>query len=161
MSNEEELSEENEAIEMGEEDSDVDELPHEDSDVDHMEEDDSEAGEYADEDDSEENEVIEEEDQHPAPPEDNEVFQESDIAVTNKASEMVLQEVNAPVAIELTRLNYNATQVSKLSKGQVIKLPCTATDPVNLVVENRVFAKGELVDVDGELGIRLIHLVSE
>ena len=28
-------------------------------------------------------------------------------------------------------------------------------DPVNLVVDNEIFAQGELVRVDGELGVRI------
>ena len=70
-------------------------------------------------------------------------------------TETLLREVPAPVSIELGRLELNASEVARLRQGQILKLPRNSDDPVNLVVKNEVFAQGELVRVDGELGVRI------
>ena len=59
-------------------------------------------------------------------------------------TETLLREVSAPVSIELGRLQLNASEVARLKQGQILKLPRNSDDPVNLVVDNEVFAQGEL-----------------
>jgi flagellar motor switch protein FliM len=71
----------------------------------------------------------------------------------------LLRDVQAPVVVELGRLKMNTTQVAKLRSGQILRLPRGPTDPVNLVVNGKLFARGELIEVDGELGVRLIQVV--
>ena len=46
----------------------------------------------------------------------------------------------------------------RLREGQILRLPRAATDPVDLVVNGRVFARGQLVEVEGELGVRILQL---
>lgn len=74
-------------------------------------------------------------------------------------TEGLLRDVTTPVAIELGRLRLSAAQVVRLRKGQILRLPRAASDPVDLVVNGKVFARGELIEVDGELGVRLLHVV--
>jgi flagellar motor switch protein FliM len=73
-------------------------------------------------------------------------------------TEGLLRDIAAPVVVELGRLKLNTQQVVKLRAGQVIRLPRGTKDPVNLVVNNKLFARGELVEVDGELGVRLVQI---
>ena len=73
-------------------------------------------------------------------------------------TEGLLRDVEAPVVIELGRLQLNTAQVVRLRAGQILRLPRNANDPVDLVVNNKLFARGELVEVDGELGVRLVHV---
>lgn len=70
----------------------------------------------------------------------------------------LLKDVSAPVAIELGRLPLNTMQVARLRKGQILRLPRGPQDPVDLVVNGQVFARGELIDVDGDLGVRILKL---
>jgi flagellar motor switch protein FliM len=49
-------------------------------------------------------------------------------------------------------------QVIRLRAGQILRLGRGPNDTVDLVVNNRVFARGELIEVDGELGVRLVQL---
>lgn len=74
-------------------------------------------------------------------------------------TEGLLRDVAAPVVIELGRLRLNASQVMRLRKGQVMRLPRAPNDPVDLVVNGKLFARGELIEVDGELGVRLVQVV--
>lgn len=73
-------------------------------------------------------------------------------------TEGLLRDVPAPVSIELGRLKLSTSQVVRLRAGQILRLGRSANDPVDLVVNNRIFARGELIEVDGELGVRLIQL---
>lgn len=73
----------------------------------------------------------------------------------------LLQNVAAPIVVELGRLNLNAGQVARLAPGQVMRLPRNPTDPVDLVVEGKIFARGALISVDGELGVQIVQLASD
>ena len=73
-------------------------------------------------------------------------------------SEGLLRDVPAPVAVELARLKMTTAQVIRLKAGQILRLGRGPNDTVDLVVNNRVFARGELIEVDGELGVRLVQL---
>jgi type III secretion system YscQ/HrcQ family protein len=74
-------------------------------------------------------------------------------------TEGLLRDVQAPVAVELGRIKLNTQQVAKLRPGQIMRLPRAPNDPVNLVINGKLFARGELIEVDGELGVRLIQVV--
>ena len=73
-------------------------------------------------------------------------------------TEGLLRDIDAPVVIELGRLKMNTAQVTRLKSGQILRLPRNANDPVDLVVNDKIFARGELVEIDGELGVRLVHV---
>ena len=74
-------------------------------------------------------------------------------------TEGLLHDVAAPVVIELGRIKLSMQQVVKLRPGQILRLPRGPNDPVNLVVKGKLFARGELIEVDGELGVRLTQVV--
>jgi type III secretion system YscQ/HrcQ family protein len=73
-------------------------------------------------------------------------------------AEGLLRDVPAPVVVELGRLKMSTSQVIRLKAGQIIRLGRSPTDTVDLVVNNRIFARGELIEVDGEIGVRLVQL---
>ncbi len=74
-------------------------------------------------------------------------------------TEGLLRDVPAPVVVELGRIRMNTAQVMRLRQGQILRLPRGSNDPVDLVVNGKLFARGELIEVDGELGVRLLQLV--
>ncbi len=73
-------------------------------------------------------------------------------------TEGLLRDVPAPVVVELGRIRMNTAQVIRLRQGQILRLPRGPNDPVDLVVNGKVFARGELIEVDGELGVRLLQV---
>jgi len=74
------------------------------------------------------------------------------------ATEGLLRDVAAPVVVELGRIRMNAAQLVRLHQGQILRLPRAPSDPVDLVVNGKLFGRGELIEVDGELGIRLVQI---
>ncbi|RYF12336.1 MAG: hypothetical protein EOO40_01480, partial [Deltaproteobacteria bacterium] len=73
-------------------------------------------------------------------------------------TEGLLRDIDAAVAVELGRIRMTTAQVVRLRRGQMLRLPRGPNDPVDLVVNGKLFAKGELIEVDGELGIRLTQI---
>ena len=70
----------------------------------------------------------------------------------------LLRDVAAPVGVELARVRLNTQQLIRLKKGQILRLDRGPDDRVDLVANGKCFARGELVEVDGELGIRLTQV---
>lgn len=71
----------------------------------------------------------------------------------------LLQDVQASVVIELGRLQLSAADVVSLRPGQIMELGRAPGAAVDLVVDNKRIGKGELVDVEGELGVRILSLL--
>jgi type III secretion protein Q len=61
--------------------------------------------------------------------------------------------------VELTRVSLAISELSALEPGSVLPLHMSVTKPVLLRVGDRVVAKAELVDVEGEIGARIVSLV--
>ena len=74
-------------------------------------------------------------------------------------TEGLLRDIPSPVVVELGRLRLNTSQVVRLRSGQILRLHRGPNDPVDLVINDKLFARGELVEVEGELGVRLLHVV--
>jgi len=62
------------------------------------------------------------------------------------------------VHVELPARRISLEELSRLRVGQVLELGCRPTDPVELVAEDRRVAAGELVDIEGRLGVRITSL---
>lgn len=62
------------------------------------------------------------------------------------------------VVVELGRLKLTGAQVLDLGPGDVLTLDRPVMAPLDLRVGDRLIAKGELVSVEGEAGIRLIEV---
>ena len=65
-------------------------------------------------------------------------------------------EVAATLTVELGRVKLPLRQPANLRPGDVIELDREAGSPVDLVLNGRLIARGELVQVDTELGVRII-----
>jgi type III secretion protein Q len=70
----------------------------------------------------------------------------------------VLDALMLTVHVELAARRLSLEDLARLRPGQVLELDCKATDPVDLVADGRRIARGELVDIEGRLGVRLTHL---
>jgi flagellar motor switch protein FliN len=64
------------------------------------------------------------------------------------------------LVVELGRVRTNARQVLELRPGSIVELARPAGAPVDLVAAGRVLARGELVDVEGELGVRVTEILA-
>jgi flagellar motor switch protein FliN/FliY len=72
----------------------------------------------------------------------------------------MLLDINLNVTIELGRTRLSIRKILELGPGSIIELDRLAGEPVDLLVNDKVVAKGEVVVVDEYFGIRIISLVS-
>jgi flagellar motor switch protein FliN len=72
----------------------------------------------------------------------------------------MLLDVTLQVAIELGRTEMSIKKILELGPGSIIELDRMAGEPVDLLVNDKVVAKGEVVVVDENFGIRIVKLVS-
>jgi len=71
----------------------------------------------------------------------------------------LLLDVPMPVSIELGKTTMNVEEILNLSPGSVVELNKLAGEPVDLLVNNKVIAKGEVVVVDENFGVRVTTLI--
>lgn len=64
------------------------------------------------------------------------------------------------VTVELGRTRILVQDLIKLHKGSVIELSKLAGEPLEILVNDRVVAKGEVIVVNEKFGIRLSEVVS-
>jgi flagellar motor switch protein FliN len=72
----------------------------------------------------------------------------------------VLLDVQLPVAIRFGETEMMLEDIVKLGVGSVIELNSGIDQPVELIVNNRTLARGEVVTVDGFYGIRITEITS-
>jgi len=72
----------------------------------------------------------------------------------------MLLDIELEVAIELGKTNIAIKKVLDLAPGALVELDRLAGEPVDLLVNNKVVAKGEVVVIDENFGVRIISLVS-
>jgi flagellar motor switch/type III secretory pathway protein FliN len=66
-----------------------------------------------------------------------------------------LDDLVVTVRIELAARRLRLEEVAQLRVGHILELGCKPTDPVTLTIDGRPIARGELVDVEGRLGVRI------
>lgn len=72
----------------------------------------------------------------------------------------LLLDVKMPVSIELGQTEMPISELLVLGPGSVVELNKLAGEPVDLLVNHRVIAKGEVVVVDENFGVRITQLLS-
>lgn len=80
-------------------------------------------------------------------------------AVPSTAGSGRLSGVRLDVSVELGRARIPVKELLALDEGGVIRLGRPVGEPVDLVVNGTVTARGEIVVVDGRLGLRITSLV--
>jgi flagellar motor switch protein FliN len=72
----------------------------------------------------------------------------------------MLLDIELDVSIELGRTDLSIKRILEMGPGSIVELDRMAGEPVDLLVNNKVVAKGEVVVVDENFGIRIVSLVS-
>ncbi len=72
----------------------------------------------------------------------------------------MLLDVNLPVSIELGRTRMSISDILSLGPGSVVELNKLAGEPVDLLVNYKIVARGEVVVIDENFGVRVTNLIS-
>jgi type III secretion system YscQ/HrcQ family protein len=76
-------------------------------------------------------------------------------------AEPLMGDIVVPVVVELGRVRVSAEDVIRFRPGQLIELGRSPADPVDLVVNEKLLAKGELVEIEGALGVRILSILKD
>jgi len=72
----------------------------------------------------------------------------------------LLLDVELPVSISFGRAQLPLKDVIKLTTGSIVELNRTLSEPVEVIVNNCVIARGEVVVIEGNYGIRIKQVIS-
>ncbi|UCC45644.1 MAG: flagellar motor switch protein FliN [Candidatus Zixiibacteriota bacterium] len=72
----------------------------------------------------------------------------------------LLMDVNLPISIELGRTKMSIADILSLGPGSVVELNKLAGEPVDLLVNQKIVAKGEVVVIDENFGVRITQLMT-
>lgn len=72
----------------------------------------------------------------------------------------LLMGVKLPIRILLGRTELLLEDIAQLGAGAVVELDCSPDDPVEIIVNDRVIAHGEVVVVDGNYGVRITKMAA-
>ena len=72
----------------------------------------------------------------------------------------VILDIDLPVIVRFGHTELPLRALTRLGPGSVIDLGRSPDDPVEIMVSDRVIARGEVVVVGGNYGIRILDVVS-
>jgi len=71
----------------------------------------------------------------------------------------LLLNVSLQVTAELGKAKMNVRDILKLGTGSVVELDRLAGGPVDLLVNDKLVARGEVVAIDDKFGVRITELI--
>jgi flagellar motor switch protein FliN len=72
----------------------------------------------------------------------------------------LLLDVELPVSVSFGHTEMQLKDILKLGAGSVIELDKSVNDPVTIIVNRKPIARGEVVMVDGNYGVRILEVES-
>jgi len=73
----------------------------------------------------------------------------------------LLMGVKLPIRVLVGRARLPLRDIVRLGSGSVVELDCSPDDPVEIIVNDRVIARGEIVVVGGNYGVRVTKIESQ
>lgn len=71
----------------------------------------------------------------------------------------ILVDIPLQLSVELGRTRMILKELLELGVGSIIELDRLAGEPVDIMLNNKLLAKGEVVVIDEKLGVRVTHIV--
>ncbi|AAX16794.1 flagellar motor switch protein FliN [Borrelia hermsii] len=71
----------------------------------------------------------------------------------------LLMDVSMQVTVELGRTERKIKDILGMSEGTIITLDKLAGEPVDILVNGKVVAKGEVVVIDENFGVRITEII--
>ena len=78
----------------------------------------------------------------------------------DQANIHILLDVKLPISVELGRNRLPVKEILGFSPGSIVELNRVASEPVDLMVNGVLIARGEVVVIDDHFGVRLTSLIS-
>ena len=85
----------------------------------------------------------------------------SAVAADSLGSKMLLS-LHHEAVVEVARTKLTGEEITQITYGSIIELDKTAGEPVDLVIEGKTIARGEIVQINNDkLGIRIVGIVQD
>lgn len=88
-------------------------------------------------------------------------FGQPSYAQVDETNLNLLLDIPLKVTVELGRTQKQIKEILELSQGSIIELDKLAGEPVDILVNNKLIAKGEVVVIDENFGVRVTDIVSQ
>ncbi|GGM21445.1 flagellar motor switch phosphatase FliY [Paraliobacillus quinghaiensis] len=88
-------------------------------------------------------------------------FDPVDLPQSEKRNLDMLMDIPLQVTVELGRTKRTVKDILELSSGSIIELDKLAGEPVDIHVNNKLIAQGEVVVIDENFGVRVTDIVSQ
>jgi flagellar motor switch protein FliN/FliY len=88
-------------------------------------------------------------------------FEPSSLVETETKNLNMLLDIPLRVTVELGRTKRSVQDILNLSSGSIIELDKLAGEPVDILVNNKLIAKGEVVVIDENFGVRVTDIISQ
>ncbi len=72
----------------------------------------------------------------------------------------LLMNVSLGVSAELGRCTMRVSEVLALGEGSIVELDRLASAPIDVLLNDRLVARGEVVAVDDRYGVRVVEVVA-
>jgi len=83
---------------------------------------------------------------------------ETTLGSSSAGAAPLLMDVKLPVRVRMGRTKLSLRAITELGNGSVVELDCSVNHPVEVVVNDRVIAEGEIVIVGGNYGVRITQI---
>lgn len=88
-------------------------------------------------------------------------FEQPKMSETEARNLNMLLDIPLQVTVELGRTKHSVKEILQLTSGSIIELNRLAGEPVDILVNNRLIAKGEVVVIDENFGVRITDIISQ
>nr|MDH3099602.1 flagellar motor switch phosphatase FliY [Bacillus velezensis] len=88
-------------------------------------------------------------------------FDHNEAAQGSRNNLDMLMDIPLSVTVELGRTKRSVKEILELSAGSIIELDKLAGEPVDILVNQRIVAKGEVVVIEENFGVRVTDILSQ
>lgn len=82
-----------------------------------------------------------------------------EVTETTELTLEALYEVPVQISVVLGSVTMPLSNLLKMGKGAVIELDRTIGEPIDIYVNNKIVAKGEVVIVENKIGVTLTEVI--
>jgi flagellar motor switch protein FliN/FliY len=95
----------------------------------------------------------------PAEPQDEEEQADADKPPTNAKELEAIYDIPVQISAVLGKSNMQVSQLLKLGRGAVVELDRKVGEAIDIYVNNRLVARGEVVVVEDRLGVTMTEII--
>jgi flagellar motor switch protein FliN/FliY len=85
-------------------------------------------------------------------------FEEEQVPAASASIDLIL-DVPLEITVELGRTNKTIKEILEISPGTIIELDKMSGEPMDILVNGKLVAKGEVVVIDENFGVRITEII--